>query len=281
MVTVEAKLFVVATPIGNLGDWTDRAREVISQVRWVAVEDTRVSRKLLENFGLRPHLIRLHEHNELHQVRTIVDRLQSGESGVLMSDAGTPLVSDPGYRLVGAVHDAGIRVEVIPGPSAVTAALSVSGLPTDRFQFVGFPPVKGRRSWLEELSETPHTLLMFEAPHRIEKLVSELDYVMGSDRPASICRELTKTFEQTVRGTLGSLKQAIESRDIPCKGEFVVVVGGRSKAEVDASQIGHLVNALKDHVSTSVLADAISSSFGLRKKAVYNQILDAKRQDSP
>lgn len=207
MVTVEAKLFVVATPIGNLGDWTDRAREVISQVRWVAVEDTRVSRKLLENFGLRPHLIRLHEHNELHQVRTIVDRLQSGESGVLMSDAGTPLVSDPGYRLVGAVHDAGIRVEVIPGPSAVTAALSVSGLPTDRFQFVGFPPVKGRRSWLEELSETPHTLLMFEAPHRIEKLVSELDYVMGSDRPASICRELTKTFEQTVRGTLGSLKK--------------------------------------------------------------------------
>ena len=281
MVTVEAKLFVVATPIGNLGDWTDRAREVISQVRWVAVEDTRVSRKLLENFGLRPHLIRLHEHNELHQVRTIVDRLQSGESGVLMSDAGTPLVSDPGYRLVGAVHDAGIRVEVIPGPSAVTAALSVSGLPTDRFQFVGFPPVKGRRSWLEELSETPHTLLMFEAPHRIEKLVSELDYVMGSDRPASICRELTKTFEQTVRGTLGSLKQAIESRDIPCKGEFVVVVGGLSKAEVDASQIGHLVNALKDHVSTSVLADAISSSFGLRKNAVYNQILDAKHQDSP
>ena len=281
MVTVEAKLFVVATPIGNLGDWTDRAREVISQVRWVAVEDTRVSRKLLEPFGLQPHLISLHEHNEIHQVRTLVNRLQSGESGVLMSDAGTPLVSDPGYRLVGAVHDAGIRVEVIPGPSAVTAALSVSGLPTDRFQFVGFPPVKGRRSWLEELSETPHTLLMFEAPHRIEKLVSELDYVMGSDRPASICRELTKTFEQTVRGTLGSLKQAIESRDIPCKGEFVVVVGGLSKAEVDASQIGHLVNALKDHVSTSVLADAISSSFGLRKKAVYNQILDAKRQDSP
>ena len=281
MVTVEAKLFVVATPIGNLGDWTDRAREVISQVRWVAVEDTRVSRKLLEPFGLRPHLISLHEHNELHQVRTLVDRLQSGESGVLMSDAGTPLVSDPGYRLVGAVHDAGIRVEVIPGPSAVTAALSVSGLPTDRFQFVGFPPVKGRRSWLEELSETPHTLLMFEAPHRIEKLVSELDYVMGSNRPASICRELTKTFEQTVRGTLGSLKQAIESRDIPCKGEFVVVVGGLSKAEVDASPIGHLVNALKDHVSTSVLADAISSSFGLRKNAVYNQILDAKDQDSP
>ena len=198
-----------------------------------------------------------------------------------MSDAGTPLVSDPGYRLVGAVHDAGIRVEVIPGPSAVTAALSVSGLPTDRFQFVGFPPVKGRRSWLEALSETPHTLLMFEAPHRIEKLVSELDYVMGSNRPASICRELTKTFEQTVRGTLGSLKQAIESRDIPCKGEFVVVVGGLSRAEVDASQIGHLVNALKDHVSTSVLADAISSSFGLRKKAVYNQILGAKHQDSP
>ena len=279
--TVEAKLFVVATPIGNLGDWTDRAREVISQVRWVAVEDTRVSRKLLEPFGLRPHLISLHEHNERHQVRTLVDRLQSGESGVLMSDAGTPLVSDPGYRLVGAVHDAGIRVEVIPGPSAVTAALSVSGLPTDRFQFVGFPPVKGRRSWLEALSETPHTLLMFEAPHRIEKLVSELDYVMGSNRPASICRELTKTFEQTVRGTLGSLKQAIESRYIPCKGEFVVVVGGLSRAEVDASQIGHLVNALKDHVSTSVLADAISSSFGLRKKAVYNQILDAKHQDSP
>ena len=280
MVTVEAKLFVVGTPIGNLGDWTDRAREVISQVRWVAVEDTRVSRKLLEPFGLQPNLISLHEHNERHQVRILVDRLQSGESGVLMSDAGTPLVSDPGYRLVGAVHDAGIRVEVIPGPSAVTAALSVSGLPTDRFQFVGFPPAKGRRRWLEELSDTPHTLLIFEAPHRIEKLVAELDYVMGSNRPASICRELTKTFEQTVRGTLGSLKQAIEGKDIPCKGEFVVVVGGLSKAEADASQIGHLVNALKDHVSPSVLADAIASSFGLRRRAVYNQILDAKHQDS-
>ena len=280
MVTVEAKLFVVGTPIGNLGDWTDRAREVISQVRWVAVEDTRVSRKLLEPFGLQPNLISLHEHNERHQVRILVDRLQSGESGVLMSDAGTPLVSDPGYRLVGAVHDAGIRVEVIPGPSAVTAALSVSGLPTDRFQFVGFPPAKGRRRWLEELSDTPHTILIFEAPHRIEKLVTELDYVMGSNRPASICRELTKTFEQTVRGTLGSLKQAIESKDIPCKGEFVVVVGGLSKAEADASQIGHLVIALKDHVSPSVLADAIASSFGLRRRAVYNQILDAKHQDS-
>ena len=281
MVTVEAKLFVVATPIGNLGDWTDRAREVISQVRWVAAEDTRVSRKLLESFGLQPNLISLHEHNERHQVRTLVDRLQSGESGALISDAGTPLVSDPGYRLVGAVHDAGIRVEVIPGPSAVTAALSVSGLPTERFQFVGFPPVKGRRHWLEELSDTPHTLLMFEAPHRIEKLVSELLEVMGPNRPASICRELTKTFEQTVRGTLGSLNQALERRDIPCKGEFVVVVGGVPKGEAEDPQVGQLISALKDQVPPSLLADAIASSFGLRKKGVYNQILDAKRQDTP
>ena len=278
--TVEAKLFVVATPIGNLGDWTDRAREVIAQVQWVAVEDTRVSRKLLEPFGLQPNLISLHEHNERHQLRTLVDRLQSGESGALMSDAGTPLVSDPGYRLVGAAHDAGIRVEAIPGPSSVTAALSVSGLPTDRFQFVGFPPVKGRRRWLEDLSETPHTLLMFEAPHRIQKLVSELLAVMGPHRPASICRELTKTFEQTLRGTLESLKQALESGDIPCKGEFVVVVGGVPRGEAKDPQVGHLINALKDQVTPSLLADAIASSFGLRKKVVYNQILDAKHQDS-
>lgn len=280
MMTVEAKLFVVATPIGNLGDWTDRAREVIAQARWVAVEDTRVSRKLLEPFGLQPNLISLHEHNERHQVRTLVDRLQSGESGALISDAGTPLVSDPGYRLVGAVHDAGIRIEVIPGPSAVTAALSVSGLPTDRFQFVGFPPVKGRHRWLAELSEIPHTLLMFEAPHRIQKLLSELVAVMGPDRPASICRELTKAFEQTVKGTLGSLNQALESGDIPCKGEFVVVVGGVPKEEAKNPQVGHLINALKDQVTPSLLADAIASSFGLRKKVVYNQILDAKHQDS-
>ena len=280
MMTVEAKLFVVATPIGNLGDWTDRAREVIAQVQWVAVEDTRVSRKLLEPFGLQPNLISLHEHNERHQLRTLVDRLQSGESGALISDAGTPLVSDPGYRLVGAVHDVGIRVEAIPGPSSVTAALSVSGLPTDRFQFVGFPPVKGRRRWLEDLSETPHTLLMFEAPHRIQKLVSELLAVMGPHRPASICRELTKTFEQTLRGTLESLKQALESGDIPCKGEFVVVVGGVPRGEAKDPQVGHLINALKDQVTPSLLADAIASSFGLRKKVVYNQILDAKHQDS-
>ncbi|MEL0216166.1 MAG: 16S rRNA (cytidine(1402)-2'-O)-methyltransferase, partial [Gammaproteobacteria bacterium] len=258
----------------------DRAREVIAQVRWVAVEDTRVSRKLLEPFGLQPNLISLHEHNERHQVRTLVDRLQSGESGALISDAGTPLVSDPGYRLVGAVHDAGIRIEVIPGPSAVTAALSVSGLPTDRFQFVGFPPMKGRHRWLAELSEIPHTLLMFEAPHRIQKLLSELVAVMGPDRPASICRELTKAFEQTVKGTLGSLNQALESGDIPCKGEFVVVVGGVPKEEAKNPQVGHLINALKDQVTPSLLADAIASSFGLRKKVVYNQILDAKHQDS-
>ena len=208
--------------------------------------------KIIRALWAAAELISLHEHNERHQVRTLIDRLQSGESGALISDAGTPLVSDPGYRLVGAVHDAGIRIEVIPGPSAVTAALSVSGLPTDRFQFVGFPPMKGRHRWLEELSETPHTLLMFEAPHRIQKLLSELVAVMGPDRPASICRELTKAFEQTVKGTLGSLNQALESGDIPCKGEFVVVVGGVPKEEAKHSQVGHLINALKDQVSTSV-----------------------------
>ena len=140
--------------------------------------------------------------------------------------------------------------------------------------------MKGRHRWLAELSEIPHTLLMFEAPHRIQKLLSELVAVMGPDRPASICRELTKAFEQTVKGTLGSLNQALESGDIPCKGEFVVVVGGVPKEEAKNPQVGHLINALKDQVTPSLLADAIASSFGLRKKVVYNQILDAKHQDS-
>lgn len=276
----QGKLFVVATPIGNLQDWSPRARAVIGQVDLVAAEDTRTSRRLLNAFNLNPKMVSLHDHNERDQVRKLLDRIEAGQSIAVISDAGTPLISDPGYRLVAAAHEIGIRVEVVPGASALTAAMSVSGLPSDRFQFVGFPPVKGRKAWLEALRTAEHTLVFFEAPHRIQKLLEEMADIFGADRQAVICRELTKQFEQTVSGSIASLGLSVSSGEIPCKGEFVLVVGGEVKSEGrEDPLLDQLIGALKDHVAPSVLADRLSGILGGRKNQVYRKILAAK-QDS-
>jgi len=273
------KLFVVATPIGNLQDWSPRARAVIGHVDLVAAEDTRTSRRLLNAFNLNPTMVSLHDHNERDQVRKLLDRIEAGQSIAIISDAGTPLISDPGYRLVAAAHDMGVRVEVVPGASALTAAMSVSGLPSDRFQFVGFPPVKGRKAWLKALREAEHTLVFFEAPHRIQKLLEEMADIFGADRQAVICRELTKQFEQTVSGSIASLGSSVSSGEIPCKGEFVLVVGGDVKSKVQEDPLlNQLIGALKDHVAPSVLAESLSGILGGRKNQIYRKILAAKQQ---
>lgn len=275
----QGKLFVVATPIGNLKDWSPRAREVISQVGLVAAEDTRTSRRLFDAFGLRPPIVSLHDHNERDQVQVLLGKIAAGQSIALISDAGTPLISDPGYRLVGAAHDLGIQVEVVPGASALTAAMSVSGLPSDRFQFVGFPPVKGRTRWLEELSAAPHTLVFFEAPHRIEGLLKDMGEIFGTDRQAVICRELTKQFEQTVPGTLLSLLNLVSQGGIPVKGEFVLVVGGAAKGdESENPLVNELIESLMDHVAPSILAESLASVLGGRKNQIYRKILATKQQ---
>jgi len=214
-------LFLVATPIGNLEDITQRALRTL-----VAAEDTRRTRRLLTHFGISAPVVSLFEHNERRRIPALLGRLEAGESLAVVTDAGSPGVADPGYRLVRAATEAGFRVESVPGPSAVIAALQVSGLPTDSFTFVGFLPVKSgaRRRRLEDLAERRETLVAFEAPHRIEAALGDLEAVWG-DRPVVLARELTKVFEEVLRGTAREVREALvpERR----RGEMALVLSGR------------------------------------------------------
>jgi 16S rRNA (cytidine1402-2'-O)-methyltransferase len=223
-------LYLVATPIGNLEDITHRALRVLGEVSWVAAENPRHTRRLLEHHGVPARVTRLFEHNERARSAGLVARMAAGESVALVTDAGSPGVSDPGYPLVRAAIEAGIRVESIPGPSAVIAALQVSGLPTDAFTFVGFLPVKAaaRRRLLEQLSERRETVIAFESPHRIGACLEDLEAIWG-DRPIALVRELTKVFEETLRGTASRVREALS--DEKRRGEFVLVLGGRTRRE--------------------------------------------------
>ena len=221
-------LYVVATPIGNLGDIGARALELLQQVTLVAAEDTRHSKRLLDHYGISATLLSLHEHNEQARVDSLLTRLQDGASIALISDAGTPLISDPGYRLVSAVHAAGLPVRAVPGPSSLIAALSVAGQPSDRFCFEGFPPSRrsARRRWLETLVGEPRTLILLESSHRILDCVADLVDVFGAERSATVTRELSKTFETVRRDTLGALLGWLEADPMQRKGEFVLVLAG-------------------------------------------------------
>ena len=217
-------LYVVATPIGNLEDVTLRAVRILREVNLIAAEDTRRTARLLQHYSISTPTTSLHEHNEQHKTPRLIERLRGGESVALVSDAGTPLVSDPGVRLVAAAHAAGIRVEPIPGPSAVLAALSASGFPTDRFTFVGFPPPKARarRDWLAALGNEPGTLVVFEAPHRIEDTLHAMLETLGN-RSIALCREVTKAHEELV---VKPICDAISALGEP-KGEYTLVVAPR------------------------------------------------------
>ncbi len=219
-------LFLVATPIGNLEDITQRALRVLREVQVVAAEDTRRTRRLLEHFGLSTPVVSLFEHNERARIPGLLRRLEGGESVAVVTDAGSPGVSDPGYPLARAAIEAGLSVESVPGPSAVIAALQVSGLPTDAFSFVGFLPPKGaaRRRRLEELSQRRETIVAFESPHRIEACLADLETVWG-ERPMALARELTKLHEQVVRGTAREVRAALTAGER--RGEIVLVLGGR------------------------------------------------------
>jgi 16S rRNA (cytidine1402-2'-O)-methyltransferase len=226
-------LYVVATPIGNLEDVTARALRILQEVAVIAAEDTRRTAHLLARYGITTPTTSLHAHNEIRKTPAIVDRLLRGDSVALVSDAGTPLISDPGEHLISAVIAAGIRVEPIPGPSAVMAALSAAGVSTGAFSFLGFPPTrsKDRKLWLNELSRLGHTVVFFEAPHRIRQTLQHLRASIG-DCPIVICRELTKMHEALVRGPISAVLEATwEARgevtvvvDLGHKGEYAVVV---------------------------------------------------------
>ena len=226
------KLFVVATPIGNLDDLSPRAIAVLRAVPWIACEDTRVARRLRTRFGLAARLVSCHDHNEARQVDLLLDRLRSGEDLALICDAGTPLISDPGYRVVRAARKANLPVCTVPGPSAVSAALSVSGLPTDTFTFVGFPPGRRgakRQAFLERAAQAPGSLVFFESARRAAGLLGELGDLLGP-RDASVSREMTKIYEEHWFGPLPELARRAESE--PLRGEVTIVVApeGRRKA---------------------------------------------------
>jgi len=204
-------LYVVATPIGNLEDLAPRARQTLASVDLVAAEDTRHTGRLLSTIGAKPRQMALHDHNEAQVVSRVIEALDHGKDVALVSDAGTPLVNDPGFRLVREAHARGVPVVPVPGASAVTAALSAAGLPTDRFCFEGFPPAKkaARRAWLQELSTEVRTIVLYESVHRIQDSVADLADVFGKERDAFIGRELTKMHEQCVHATLGELAERV------------------------------------------------------------------------
>ncbi|MDX1555161.1 MAG: 16S rRNA (cytidine(1402)-2'-O)-methyltransferase [Xanthomonadales bacterium] len=268
-------LYVVSTPIGNLQDITLRAIEVLGQVDLIAAEDTRHSRKLLERHGLTTPMVAVHEHNEAEQASSLVGRMLSGESIALISDAGTPLLSDPGFRLVQAAAQAGIAVSPVPGASAITAALCVSALPTDRFAFEGFLPAKpvARRKRLAELADEPRTLVLFESSHRIVAAVKDLAEAFGPSRSVALCRELTKQFETILRGSLQAVARRVEDEKVQQKGEFVVVVSGHeTKAEESEGEGLRLAQALLEYLPASQAAKVAAKITGASRRALYQAV---------
>src|SRR5690606_24367977 len=273
---LEPALYLVATPIGNLGDITIRALETLAAADLLACEDTRVTRVLLDRYGIRQRPIAYHDHNAGEAGPKLIAALQEGRSVALVSDAGTPLVSDPGFRLVEQAIAAGIRVVPIPGASAVLAALTASGLPSDAFLFAGFLPVKDgqRRTRLAELGAAPATLVFFESPRRLADTLAAMADVLG-DRPAAIGRELTKTFEEIRTGTLAALAAHYGDAPTP-KGEIVICVGppeGKADAPED---VDRLLASLAAEMPASKAAAEAAKMTGQPKQALYRRLLELK-----
>ncbi|MDG2376750.1 MAG: 16S rRNA (cytidine(1402)-2'-O)-methyltransferase [Woeseiaceae bacterium] len=280
----EGTLFVVATPIGNLDDLSPRAREALGRADLIAAEDTRVTGRLLSHVGIKVRSLALHDHNEEKVVPELIEALESGNSVALVSDAGTPLVSDPGYRLVRAAHNAGITVSPIPGPSAPVAALSASGLPSDRFVFEGFLPTRqaARKRRLEALRPETRTVLYFESVHRVAETISDMRSVLGDSRQAFIGRELSKLHEQCVPGSLAELADSLADGRIPLKGEFVIGVGGITDMEKDtsAADADHWLGELMAVMPGKQAVDIVARVTGVPRNTVYQQMLARKKADS-
>lgn len=274
MSTAAATLYVVATPIGNLADLSPRAQEVLRTVAAVCAEDTRHTGQLLSHFGIDKPLVALHDHNEEAMAQRLVARLRDGQSLALVSDAGTPLVSDPGFRLVRAARAAGVRVSPVPGACAAIAALSVAGLPSDRFLFEGFLPARGaaRRERLQRLSGETATLVFYESSHRIAESLADMAAAFGDDRPAVIARELTKLFETVLDGTLEQLLALVQADDNQRKGEFVVMVQGAGDDEAGRVAEGRRLYAkLNQHLPPSTAARLAAELSGAPRKALYGR----------
>lgn len=308
LTAMPACLYIVATPIGNLNDMTPHAIDILKQVAIIACEDTRTSGKLLSHFGIdtrgsktddtkesvshtadndadttskqKGHhkLWAYHEHNSAIQTPKIIEMIQQGHSVALISDAGTPLVSDPGYQLVQAAHAAKVTVSPIVGASAAIAALSVAGLPSDRFSFIGFLPAKthGRQKQLTALHERTETLIFYEAPHRIIASLEDMATIFGAEREVTFCRELTKTFETVHKSTLGNLVEFVKADDNQQRGEIVVVVAGVNMAQDtdDISIHDKLLDRLLEDLSVKKAAALAADITGVKKNALYQRLLE-------
>jgi 16S rRNA (cytidine1402-2'-O)-methyltransferase len=265
-------LYVVATPIGNLGDLSTRAREVLASVDAICAEDTRHTRQLLGMLGVDRPLLALHEHNEAGMAARLVARLQAGEALALVSDAGTPLVSDPGYRLVREVRAAGLKVSPVPGACAAIAALSVAGLPSDRFCFEGFLPAKAgaRRERLQALAGEMRTLVFYESAHRIVECLEDLVALFGPEREAVMARELTKLYETVLGDTLGDIAERVRSDEDQRRGEFVLVVrGAADDTEARLREGQRLYAKLAEYLKPSQAAKLAAEITGAPRKALY------------
>ena len=273
-------LFVVATPIGNLADITYHAVETLASADLIAAEDTRHSRKLLQKYGISTTLTAYHDQNERAQTKKLIAQLSRGRNVALITDAGTPLVSDPGYKLVCAAHERNIPVTPIPGCCAAIAALSVAGLPTDRFVFEGFLPHKSaaRRSRLRQLQQEPRTLIFYESAHRILDSLADMAAVFGGDRPATLAREITKQFETLIRGTLCQIQQVVTADEQQQKGEFVLVIqGAEPDRQVDVETL-RIFDVLSEALSSKQAAAATAKITGKAKNLIYQKGVARKKK---
>ncbi len=274
-------LYVVATPIGNLGDFSPRAVEVLQRVDLIAAEDTRHSGRLLQNFTIQTPMQALHEHNERKLADTLLQKIEQGQTIALISDAGTPLLSDPGYHLVRGARERGIRVIPIPGACALITALSAAGLPTDRFRFEGFLPAKrgARQQQLEKLKQESVTLVFYESPHRIEDSLADMQQILGDERQAVMARELSKTFETIHGGTLAELSQWVAEDANQRKGEIVLLLEGAPALEVDDlnPEVERMLKILLQDLPLKQAAALVAEISGVRKKKLYARGLELKQ----
>jgi len=264
-------LFIVSTPIGHLDDITRRAIDVLAEVDWIAAEDTRHSQRMLDQLGIRNRMISCHDHNESQRSDELVARLQGGEQGALISDAGTPLISDPGYRLVRACQEAQVSVVPIPGASALLAALAAAGQPSDRFLFEGFVPAKGapRQQAIARLAALSVTSIIYEAPHRVLSFLETLKELVEKDREITLCRELTKQFETIRRGPVGEICDWVASDSNQRRGELVLVLSPVAQSSSWTDKDEALAKSLLTELPVSRVAKIMAAHTGLKRQELY------------
>lgn len=276
--TKAGSLFIVPTPIGNLGDITERALNVLRDCDAIAAEDTRHSGQLLQHLGIRKEMFALHEHNERQRASQVIERLQRGDNIALISDAGTPLISDPGYVLVQQCREAGVTVTALPGACAFVTALSGAGLPTDRFTFEGFLPAKPqqRRKRLQELAAETRTLVFYESPHRIADTLADMMTEIGPNRPLVMARELTKQFETYLSGSIAEVQQRVIGDSNQQRGEIVLILGGAEEQAADDVNPAAMktLNLLRKELPLKKAAALAAEIHGARKNTLYQLALE-------